>query len=109
MPTYYRLRNEGASGFLNPLGHPEHTWSVTENRGGHAVGWFSLSAAAEAEWIPAEDRRVAQAKLAEWVPLPLDSPEVVKWFRSVLGYFAGCYKGEGKEPWNAGNLRSIAP
>lgn len=38
---------------------------------------------------------------------PIDSPEIQKWIRQVLGYFAGCYKGDGAEPecWHAGKLR----
>lgn len=95
----------GMGGFLNPPGHPEHDWHVESGAGWRSSA--SLSHAVETEYLSDELRREAAAKLAEWDAdkLPLDAPEVVAWVRSVLGYFANCYAGEGPTPWRAGSLK----
>lgn len=105
------IRREGMGGFLNPPTHPEHTNSVEfdlhrsrENRGG-----MSLSTAVECEWLDDATRAEAKRRLDEWAGSPIESPDVQAWIRQVLGYFKGCYRGEGAEPecWHAGNLRII--
>lgn len=104
---------EGAGGFLNPPGHPEHKLSVETDlkRAKHNRGSMSLRAAAECDWLDDNTRRRAQDELNRWEPLPLDSDEIQDWIAQVLGYFRNCYRGEGDEPecWNAGNLRILNP
>jgi len=103
-----RIINEGCGGFLNPLGHPEHFFSVEtdlsrrkENR-----GMMSLSHCFEAEYMRNDIRIECQDLLDYWNKnkFPLDSPEVIDWIHQVLGYFKNCYKGKGDNPWNVKNL-----
>lgn len=100
--------SSGMGGFLNPPTHPEHTNSVEidldkrkENR-----GCMSLSAAVECEWLSDTTRAWAKELLDGWKKPNINSPEVKKWIRQVLGYFKNCYKGAGEEPecWHAGKL-----
>jgi hypothetical protein len=104
-----RIIYKGAGGFLNPPGHPEHTKSVEtdlqrrpENRGS-----MSLSFAADCDYIDASTQRRAQVILHEWTlrRYRLTSEETQDWIRQVLGYFRGCFKGGGSNPWNADQLR----
>lgn len=99
---------QGAGGFLNPPGHPEHTISVEtnlqcrpDNRGS-----MSLSYAAACEYIPAEVREQAARILQEWQPFALADRAVDLWLRRAFTYFHSCYRGsgEGPEAWHAGNL-----
>lgn len=104
-----RITQGGIGGFLNPPGHPEHTMSVEtdlqrkpENRGS-----MSLSYAADCEYIDDATKRAATAILHKWSlhRARLTSEEVQDWIKQVLGYFRGCYKGDGPKPWNADQLR----
>lgn len=104
-----RIVNEGMGGFLCPPGHPMHHKSVEtdlrrrpENR-----GRMCLTSAADCEWLDDATRSKARQILADWQPLPLDSPKVREWVLQVLGYFRGCYcRGNGLQPedWHAVNL-----
>jgi hypothetical protein len=94
-----KLVNRGMGGFLNPPTHPEHEWSVIEIERNREVGSMMLTLAAEQSFQPAVD------KLAAWVAPPLDSSEVQDWISQVLGYFKGCYKGQGEDGWNCTKLR----
>lgn len=100
----------GMGGFLNPPGHPEHTHHVEtdlkkqpQNRGG-----MSLSEAVDCTWLVPSTRAAAKSMLDRWQEYrpALESPEVQDWIRQVLGYFRGCYRGEGPEPecWHADKL-----
>lgn len=104
-----RVINSGMGGFLNPPGHPEHTKSVEtdllrrpENRGS-----MSLSIAADCEYIDSITQQRAKVILHEWSlhRARLASEEIQDWIKQVLGYFRGCYKGDGSNPWNADQLR----
>ncbi len=102
-----RIAASGMGGFLNPPTHPEHTHSVEtdlrlrpENRGS-----MSLTAAIECEYLDDATRAAARTVLASWVRPALDSSEIQEWVKQVLGYFKGCFKGEGPNQWNASELR----
>lgn len=104
-----RIRRKGMGGFLNPPTHPEHAMSVEtdlirrpENRGS-----MSLTAAVDAEWLDDATRASAKRILEAWQSPPIESPEVQEWILKVLGYFKGCWKGDGPAPecWNVQNLR----
>jgi hypothetical protein len=102
-----RIVMRGMGGFLNPPTHPEHNQSVQSARGDTFS--LSLSTAVECEWLNDATRTTARTVLAAWKRPPLDSPEVQEWILQVLGYFRGCYKGEGPEPqcWHADRLRIL--
>lgn len=105
---------QGMGGFLNPPGHPEHSWSVEydlqrrkDNRSS-----ASLSHVVESEWFHAAIRASAARMLDEWEAhkLPLDSRECQLWIKAVQSHFKGCYKGTddgkyGRGPWSAEALR----
>ena len=104
------IASGGMGGFLNPPGHPEHTHHIEtdldkrpQNRGG-----MSLSSAVACDWLSPAARADAQRLLDQWQENrpALESPEVQEWIRQVLGYFRGCYRGDGPEPecWNADKL-----
>lgn len=104
-----RIVNEGMGGFLNPPTHPEHTQHVETdlqrspaNRGG-----LSLTAAVACDWLDDATRAKAQAALDEWQRPPIERADVQAWIGQVLGYYRGCYKGDGDSAnaWHAGNLR----
>lgn len=107
-----RIANDGMGSFLCPPGHPEHTMHVEtelhrrrENRGG-----MSLSYAAACEHLDPAVSKAAKQLLDDWAAnrMPLESAEVQKWIRQVLGYFVTCYKGDGEDPWNVSNLKMDA-
>lgn len=107
-----RIVKTGMGGFLNPPYHPEHNYSVEtdlrrhrDNRGG-----MSLSAALGDISLPLPVRQAAARLLSNWAcnRPHIDSEAVRDWIAQVLGYFRGCYKGQGETPWSAGDLR-IAP
>ena len=86
----FYLRQSGMGGFLNPPGNAEHLYSISEERGGHEVGSYSLGAAAQSDWLPATVRMRAQRKLEQ---RPGESSE--QWIQSVYNYFRGCYSPDG--------------
>lgn len=105
-----KIVSGGQGGFLNPPGHPEHSFHVEtdlrrrqENRGS-----MSLSHAKDCEYLDDEVRHEARLMLFAWLDNPpaLDSSEVKDWIAQVLGYFRNCYKGPGNDPecWAATNL-----
>lgn len=87
----YYLVNDGAGGFLNPPGQAEHNYSVQEYRGGHAVGFMSLSYAAESDYLPSKVKLVARRKLESAQGNPTDEA----WIQSVYNYFRNCYSPDG--------------
>lgn len=106
-----RIRSSGMGGFLNPPTHPEHTHSVETDLRKHPDnrGSMSLTAAVDSAWLADETRADARRMLEGWIAPDLDTPDVQEWILQVLGYFRGCYKGEGAEPecWHAGTLRIV--
>jgi len=106
-----RIVASGMGGFLNPPTHPEHTHSVETDLDRRPCnrGAMCLSSAVECDWLADDTRAAAKKMLGDWRAPAIDSPEVVEWIRQVLGYFRGCYRGEGAEPecWHAGQLRII--
>jgi len=99
----------GIGGFLNPPTHPEHTMhvEVSMSRRPENRDRMALSAAVECNWLDDAIRASAKRVLDAWQKPDINSSEIQKWIRQVLGYFANCYKGDGNEPecWNAGNLK----
>lgn len=94
----------GMGGFLCPPEHPEHSYSVRTKHGS-----YSLSCATTCEWLDEDTRKNAHNLLSKWSDNrpPIDSPGVRDWIHNVLGYFRGCYKGDGAEPecWHVSNLK----
>jgi hypothetical protein len=99
-----RISNNGMGGFLCPPSHPEHSMSVS-----FVDGRMSLSSAITCEWLNPATRYDAKKILDKWEKPDINNPEIKKWIRQVLGYFANCYKGDGKEPecWNVSNLKML--
>lgn len=86
-PERWRIRHEGAGGFLNPPGHPEHGLSLNTEG-----GWTSLSYVVEhPDEFPAAAVRACQAELDRWEPGEPDAD----WVHTVLGYFKGAYLSSG--------------
>jgi hypothetical protein len=100
--TTFRIVKGGVGGFLNPPGHPEHDYSVREYGGREEVGSSSLSSAITSSWISSEIKTKAKDLLAEWEAQKGEPDR--NWVHQVLGYFAGCFKGTSKTPWNASDL-----
>lgn len=111
MPEDYRFiksRGNGSGGFLNPPGHPTHTWRVEEytsaRKNAKCTGVYSLEGVVSSEWIPAPVRERAAKLLAETAVL--ESP---LWVRQVYGYFRNMWTPDGT-PWdNVSNLISGRP
>lgn len=83
-PERWRIRREGAGGFLNPPGHPEHGLSLNTEG-----GWTSLSYVVEhPDEFPPAAVRACQAELDRWEAGEPD-PD---WVAQVLGYFRNCYR-----------------
>lgn len=103
------ITSPGAGGFLCPPTHPEHTQHVQTDlrRRPWNRGSLSLSSAVECDWLDDATRANAKRILDTWQENKpaLDSTEIIEWKRQVLGYFAGCYKGDGENPWNCSALR----
>jgi hypothetical protein len=105
--SWGKLVHQGAGGFLNPPGHPEHEWSVQSVYGDTSS--MSLSSAAEHSGDP-KAKAAARAKLAGWKPLPLGDPQVQDWIHQVLGYYKGMYVGMDKgmqQSWAVSDLRNM--
>jgi len=104
-----RIVSGGMGGFLNPPTHPGHRAHVMtdlrrrpENRGS-----MSLESAAESEWLDPATRAAARKMLRDWVPPPINSPEIADWIHQVLGYFRGMYRNDNAprgQEWNAGTM-----
>jgi hypothetical protein len=107
------LSPRGMGGFLNPPGHPEHTHHITIGLRNMPCnrGELSLSAAIDCDWLDDGARRMAKAELDKWEAnkLPLADAKIQDWIKQVLGYFKGCYKGEGAEPicWHCDKLHIL--
>ncbi len=98
-----RIDNSGMGGFLNPPTHPEYDYCVRYGTDGS----MSLSAGAESDELDEATRMEAKKLLSDWVPPPMDDPEVVKWVHQVLGYFKGCWRNPNvpePECWHADKL-----
>ena len=107
--VYGSIVNTGMGGFLNPPTHPEHFYSVETdlNRSPENRGSMSLSYALECDYLDDTTKERVRATLAQYVPQPIDSPEMQDWVHSVLGYFRNCYRNSNfPEPacWYAGNV-----
>jgi hypothetical protein len=108
-----QIVREGMGGFLNPPGHPEHSYSVETDlhRPANDRSAMSLSAAVDCEWLDDATRQAARDILARWREndrLCLGLPEVKDWIQQVLGYFKGCYSNpeiDGPEAWHADKLQ----
>ena len=105
MKEIISIVNRGAGGFLNPPGHPEHNYSFSDLKTS-----MSLSRGIESDWLDDSCKEDARNLLDKWETekLPLDSAPIQDWIHSVLGYFAGCYKGQDKEgnpSWKVSFLR----
>jgi hypothetical protein len=87
----YYLANDGMGGFLNPPGHPVHTYSILEFRGGHYTGSIDLSYAAICEYLPLRVRLRAKNILKHWQAGIIDE----NWVASVYNYFRHCYSKDG--------------
>lgn len=102
-------RTEGAGGFLNPPGHPEHVYSVHGYRGRsrEASSITSLSAAVACEWVSDEARAEAKALLDAWTEANRGTTPPVAWVRSVLGYFRHMYRWRDRadpKAWHVSEL-----
>lgn len=90
-----RIVSGGMGGFLNPPGHPEHTFSVEIDlrRGKENRGTMSLSYAVDCECLDQETRRSARWLLNQWKKEQpaIQDPAIQDWICNVLGYFRGCY------------------
>lgn len=83
-PERWRLRHEGAGGFLNPPGHPEHSFSI-ETEGGCASLQYVVD---NPSHFPAGAVGAARSKLSAWEAGEPDGD----WVAQVLGYFRNCYR-----------------
>jgi hypothetical protein len=109
MSTEKGLIVGGSTGsFLDPPSYPTHFYHVeTDLRKRPANrGVMSLTYAVTSEWLDDDTRARVKRVLDGWTAPPLSDPATAEWVSQVLGYFAGCYKGEdGPECWHAGKLR----
>lgn len=83
----FYLRHESMGSFLNPPGDAEYKYSIIEERGGHAVGFYSLRAVINETWMPLKVRSLARAYVKSArniIPDPL-------WVADVYNYFKHCY------------------
>lgn len=96
----------GAGGFLNPPGHPEHSWSVVAYRRREMTCLMSLSAAVAADYVSESVRAEAVRLLADWRTASEGKAPDPAWVRSVLAYFRGCYRNlkAGEKQWHASHL-----
>lgn len=89
----YYLVDEGMGGYLNPPGHPEHTYSIQGFRGGHEVRGISLREALDDEYA-GSIRGAAKNLLNKWSKgRPAAPPE--EWVKQVYIYFQHCYSKNG--------------
>jgi hypothetical protein len=88
-----RISGTGMGGFLNPPGHPEHTFSVAWGKG-RSEGSASLSHAVTVEWLDETTKAKAKALLDEW---EIEQRHVIDrdWVQQILGYFRNCYRHPG--------------
>ena len=90
-----RIASDGMGGFLNPPGHPEHTFSVETDlrRRKEDRGRMSLSCAADCKWLNRETRHSARRLLNQWKKEKpaVSDPAIQDWICRVLGYFRNCY------------------
>lgn len=82
----FYLQQEGMGCFLNPPGDAEHKYSIIEERGGHAVGFYSLRSAIKETWIPNRVNLLANRLIKKCHPVP--DP---LWIAEVYNYFENCY------------------
>jgi hypothetical protein len=118
----------GCGGFLNPPGHPSHTFSVYEGPRRDPRSIMSLESTIGAEWLSEKVRAEAKALLDGWAAeetaltpeeqtetlmqrgyfrLTLSAPAVQEWILQVLGYFRGCYRNpnvDGLRQWAVSDL-----
>lgn len=87
----YYLVNDGMGGLLNPPTHPEHTYSIQEFRGGHEVGFYSLSSCLSSEWMPRAVKGAAKGILKHWQAGKIDKA----WEATIYNYFRHCYSLDG--------------
>lgn len=94
--NFYLRTDDGMGGFLNPPTHPQHTTSIIEKRGGHEVGYYSLTGARDEKYLPGRVRGTANGILKRWVrEKGQEQPDEV-WLASVYNYFRNCYSPDGE-------------
>lgn len=85
----------GMGGFLNPPGHPKHSFHVETDlrRRPDNRTHVCLSSAADCKWLSRETRHAARRLLNQWRRQrpELNDPIVQDWICHVLGYFRSCY------------------
>lgn len=86
----YYLKSGGMGSFCTPEGHADRSNHIVEMRGGHEMGSMSITAAAEADYLPARVKSTAQKILR------LQSLNVTEEFiSSCYAYFRNCYSPDG--------------
>ena len=111
-----RIVSGGMGCFLNPPGHPEHSYHVEtyadwwHYQRSEPDGLMSLTTALLSEYISGGMQRRIDRILTGWEASKpaLDAPECREWIRRVMRHFATCYRGDeslGQMAWYAGNVR----
>ena len=98
-----RIVTPGMGGFLNPPGHPKHSFHVAWGKSSRDDGACSLTHAVGdgARYLPEAIVEKARALLYEWEQEKGD-PEP-DWVHKMLGYFRNCYRNptwQGDEQWH---------
>lgn len=83
----WRVDNKGMGGFLAPIGHATHSYSIYHDR-----CYMSLGAAVNDEWLPEDAKNVARKLLAENPGILTD-----EWVKQVYAYFHHCYSPDGTD------------
>ena len=104
------VEGQGMGGFLEPPGHPEHTYHVeTELRRAPANrGGVSLGGALEYSYISPESRAEAKRLLEGYKPPPIKSAAAKAWIQQILGYYRGMYRNpnvSGERQWHVSDMQ----
>lgn len=91
-----KIENSGQGGFLNPPGHPEHSFCVHSVYGD--TFWLSLSTAAyDSDWLNCETIGKARGILKRWERNKKPLNEIQDWIYKIMGYFNTCYTPNNKD------------
>lgn len=91
------VEGHGMGGYLNPPGHPAHTFHVETDleRRAHNRGSMSLEAAEKDRSIDPTTRKEVQELLERWESTrpSMDTPKVRTWIAEVLRHFGNTDRG----------------